>query len=71
MSSNFDIGKKRLENVAKPEENFDVVNKEFFDMRYDFLHEMDERSQLRGSTTFRYFFIIIIEPRGLIFGMRV
>ena len=45
MSSNFDIGKKILENVAKPEETFDVVNKEFFDKRYDFLHEMNERSQ--------------------------
>ena len=29
-SGNFDIGKKRLANVAKPEEKFDVVNKEFF-----------------------------------------
>ena len=39
-SGNFDIGKKRLANVAKPEESFDAVNKDFFDRRYGFLHEM-------------------------------
>ena len=39
-SGNFDIGKKRLANVAKPEENFDAVNKEFFDKRYDFLQKI-------------------------------
>ena len=30
-SGNFNIGKKRLANVAGPKENFDAVNKELFD----------------------------------------
>ena len=39
-SGNCDIGKKRLANVVKPEENFDAVNKDYFDKRYGFLHEI-------------------------------
>ena len=32
-SGNFDIGKKRLANVAQNEETFDAVNKDYFDKR--------------------------------------
>ena len=46
LDSTFGIGKKILVNVAKPEENFDAVNKEFFYKRYDFLHEIYERFQI-------------------------
>ena len=35
-SGNFNIGKKRLANVAKPEETSDAVNKDYFDTRYGF-----------------------------------
>ena len=42
-SGNFDIRKKRLEKMAKPEEYFDAVNNEFLYNRYDFLHAIYER----------------------------
>ena len=45
-SGNFDIGKKRLTNVARPEETFDAVNKDYFDNRYGFLHDMYDRFQI-------------------------
>ena len=50
-SGNFDIGKKRLANVAKPEETFDAVNKDYIDKRHDFLHELYDRFQI---TFFNY-----------------
>ena len=31
-AGNFDIGKKRLANVAKPEESFDAVKHDIYDM---------------------------------------
>ena len=33
--------------------------------------DFSDYSQLRGSTTFRYFFFIIIEPRSLKCGMHM
>ena len=45
-SGNFDIGKKRLANLAKLEEIFDAVNKDYFDKRYGFLHDMYDRFQI-------------------------
>ena len=45
-SGNFDIGKKRLANVAKPEETFDAMTKDYFDKRYGFLHDMYDRFRI-------------------------
>ena len=45
-SGNFDIGKKRLVNVAKPEKTFDAVNKDYFDNRYGFLHDIYDSFQI-------------------------
>ena len=45
-SGNFDIGKKRLTNVAKPEEKFDAVNKYYFDKSHDFLHDLYDRFRI-------------------------
>ena len=42
----FDIGMKRLANMAKPEENFDTEKKEYFDKRYDFLHDIYDMFQI-------------------------
>ena len=45
-AGNFDIGKKRLANVAKSEETFDAVNKHYFDKHYGFLHKIYDKIQI-------------------------
>ena len=45
-AGNFDIGKKKLANVAKPEETFDAVNEDYLDKRYGFLHKIYDRFQI-------------------------
>ena len=38
-----------MANVAKPEETFNTVNKDYLDKRYGFLHDMYDRFQISFS----------------------